>query len=156
MTSKAKKQTEVTKLRREVEELRKEVERTDALVKDLSSNLMRINEEVNTYSHYKKYFENRIKELWEEIEGKQPPDIFEDFWGHRYLRDTTRTLEEAMQEAKDGKGRPLSWDLSEDDEWLAIDLTSPIVPSTVKEEYRKRCKCPWCKGGVGAERIHDD
>ncbi len=45
----------------------------------------------------------------------------EAFLTSRNQDDVTRTIEIGIQEAKDGKGRPLAFDLADDDEWLGFD-----------------------------------
>lgn len=133
MTSKAKKKSDIHKLQDRVLALE---ETNEAKVRDMVNVWEAIESDGRSIErhHYKIY--RNTNDL-----NKQQ-DMIDD------LVVDVLQLKTKLASIDARSAKPLNFDLSEDDEWLNLDIGIDL-------DRRPGCDCPWCSNGVGQERIHD-
>lgn len=131
MTSKAKKKSDIHKLQHRVLLLE---ETNEAKVRDMVDVWEAIEADGRAIEkhHYKIY--RNTNDL-----NKQQ-DIIDD------LVVEMHNIKAKLASIDGNSAKPLNFDLTEDDEWLNLDIDT---------DRRHGCDCPWCANGVGEERIHD-
>ena len=150
MTSKAKKKSDIHKLQRRVLALE---EANEAKAQDWVDVWEAIEADGRQMEkqHYLLY--RNVKDLRQierhqhkihgnTIELRQQQDVIEALAVEVYQ------LKTKLASIDVSSAKPLNFDLSEDDEWLNLDIGIDL-------DRRPGCDCPWCSNGVGQERIHD-